>query len=281
MKILILGAGGMAGHVMYEYFYRCGIHETVGTVWHTRPQWADLSNNPMIRLDVRDTPRVHALFEAVRPDVVVNAIGILLAVANRDSATAIHINSLFPHELVTICNTYNCRLIHISTDCVFDGSKGMYTERDVPDGYTMYGRTKALGEIIDDRHLTIRTSIVGPEQKRDGTGLLAWFLRQHGAVPGYRNAIWNGVTTLQLAKAVDWALTRPVAGLVHLTGPHPISKYELLRLFQQTWHQSDREIIPVAEPRVDRTLQNTRSDFRPNVPSYHEMISDLAHWYKY
>ncbi|GLV12322.1 NAD(P)-dependent oxidoreductase [Alicyclobacillus hesperidum] len=278
MKILIFGVGGMAGHMIYEYFQRHAVHDTFGTVLHTYPQFASPVTNHIIRLDVRDTQRVQTLIAVIRPDVVINAVGILPAVANREVATAIRVNALFPHELVEICNEYDCRLIHISTDCVFDGATGMYAERDLPNAYTVYGRTKALGEIMAGPHLTIRTSIVGPEQKNEGTGLLAWFLRQQGTVSGFCNAFWNGVTTLQLAKTINWALTRPISGLVHLTGPHPISKYDLLCMFQKTWYQADREIVAVEEPRINRTLRNTRADFRPDVPSYAEMIDDLAHW---
>ena len=129
-------------------------------------------------------------------------------------------------------------------------------------------------------HLTIRTSIIGPEIRRGGIGLMDWFLAQKGQVSGYRRVMWNGVTTLELAKAVDVMLDSPVSGLIHLAHPNPVSKYELLQHIQAAFHKEDVEIIPEDEHVQDRTLVNTRTDIATSLPSYPVMLQELADWMK-
>jgi dTDP-4-dehydrorhamnose reductase len=169
-------------------------------------------------------------------------------------------------------------LIHISTDCVFSGNRGDYTENDQPESTTVYARSKALGEVTVNPHLTIRTSIIGPEIRKQGIGLLQWFLQQQGTVKGYSRVMWNGVTTLELAKAIHYAIEHPISGLLQMTAPQKISKYELLHLFQHAFDKHDVTIIPDEEICLDRTLINTRDDFTFEISAYPTMLKQLSDW---
>ncbi|CAH0118473.1 MULTISPECIES: SDR family oxidoreductase [unclassified Paenibacillus] len=271
MKLLVLGGNGMAGHMLVGYFRAAGRH----SVFYTTRDETDDSG---LLFDAEDPSMVEALVRTVRPDVIVNAIGILNEAAKRNPVAAYAVNGLLPHRLASAADSVGARLIHISTDCVFRGDRGGYAETDAPDGITVYARTKALGEVNASRHLTVRTSIVGPEVRSHCIGLLHWFLRQQGNVRGYRQVLWNGVTTLELAKAIEHWIDCPVNGLVHLVAPERISKLELLRLFQRSFDKNDVEIVPDDEIAVDRTLAVTRSDLDYSVPPYEEMIRELAQW---
>ncbi|WP_338540521.1 dTDP-4-dehydrorhamnose reductase family protein [Paenibacillus tundrae] len=271
MKLLILGGNGMAGHVMVDYFRRQGVHSVFYT---TR----DASDPNGLLLDVNDSFMVDRLVEAVHPDVIVNAVGVLNSFADVDKINAYHINGFLPHRLRRVADTIGARLIHISTDCVFSGDRGGYTESDVTDGTSAYAVTKALGEIQDPGHLTIRTSIIGPEIRKGGIGLMNWFMSSTGEVGGYTRVLWNGVTTLELAKWVDHYLASPVSGLIHLAHPHPLSKHDLLVLFQQIWNKQDVVIVPDDRMVQDRTLVSTRVDVKTDLPDYSTMLKELALW---
>ncbi|MCG3055850.1 sugar nucleotide-binding protein, partial [Escherichia coli] len=134
---------------------------------------------------------------------------------------------------------YQGKLIHISTDCVFLGDKGNYTESDAPDGTSIYAQSKQLGEIISDKHLTVRTSIIGPELKTDGIGLFLWFMKQTGKIKGYKRALWNRVTTIELAKAIEVFIQQDVTGLYHLATEPKISKFDLLQLMKEVFQKDD------------------------------------------
>jgi dTDP-4-dehydrorhamnose reductase len=172
----------------------------------------------------------------------------------------------------------NTKLIHLSTDCVFSGASGGYTEDSLTDGKTMYDRSKALGEVINDKDLTFRMSIIGPDISIDGVGLFNWFMKQHGRIHGYTKAIWNGITTIELAKAISAAINQNLIGLYHLTPNENISKYNLLHLFKKEFGKEDVEIIPYDNFVVDKTLINTRTDFDYQIPTYPEMIHEMALW---
>ena len=214
-RILILGAGGMAGHVMAEYLAQKPEYEVI--------RCARRAATPdTILLDVTEFSHVEDVLGEQRPDIVINCVGMLIQTSRDRLDQAILINSYLPHFLsrLGIKLKYGFRLIHISTDCVFSGDRGGYAEDDFRDGDTPYARTKALGEVINDRDLTLRTSIIGPELKQNGTGLLHWFLMQKGEIKGFTSAYWSGVTTLELAKVVDDCIAHAITGLVNLTH-HP------------------------------------------------------------
>lgn len=272
MKLLILGASGMAGHMLVDYFKLQSKHQVFYT---TR----DPRNNGGLIVDAADIATVDKLIEIVRPDCIINAIGVLNHFAEEDKINAYHINGFLPHRLRRAADAIGARLIHISTDCVFEGTRGGYQENDVPDGTSVYALTKALGEVCAPGHLTIRTSIIGPEIRSRGIGLMHWFMHQRGTVTGYCNVFWNGVTTLELAKAIDTALLMPsLSGLIHLAHPEPISKHDLLLLFQEIWNLVDVTVVPANTPVQDRTLVSTRSDWNYEAPHYRDMLKELEKW---
>ncbi|WP_160034918.1 dTDP-4-dehydrorhamnose reductase family protein [Paenibacillus sp. An7] len=272
MKLLIIGGQGMAGHMMVQYFKQQGKH----TVFYTSRNKKD--PNGLI-LDVNDIHSVDLLVKAVQPDVIINAVGILNQYAEKNIIQAYHVNGFLPHRLANLADQIGARLIHISTDCVFKGDRsGGYTEEDLPDGDTIYAITKSLGEVCSPGHLTIRTSIIGPEVRKNGIGLMHWFFQQKGVVQGYAKARWNGVTTLMLAKVVDEYMTSKVSGLIHLAHPEPVSKYELLLLFKEIWDLKETVIVPNSSFVQDRTLAVTREDVNPILPSYRDMLKELKEW---
>ena len=272
MKIFVTGANGMAGHMIFHYFDRLPNVEVYGSI-------RGPSQHPRItRLDLTDEQATFAVLQHIRPDVVINAAGILNEEANKRLKEAIYINSLLPHVLAKYGDMLDFKFIHISTDCVFSGLKGDYRENDQTDGTTVYAKTKSLGEVIEDKHLTIRTSIIGPEIRQQGIGLFQWFMKQNGQIKGFRHVYWNGVTTLQLSKAIAWLIPKNINGLVHLARQPKISKYDLLCLLKDEFNKEDIHIEPSDVERVDKSLMNTRGDLNFNVPSYYTMIRELKQW---
>lgn len=270
MRILVLGGNGMAGHLIKIYFQQLSYE----VYYSIREQ----CNDPAaIQLDLTVEKSTYTCLQNIKPDIVINAAGVL----NQDAANrikeAIYINSLLPHKLADYGNELGFKLFHISTDCVFSGLKGNYTEEDLKDGNTIYAITKNLGEVISDKHVTIRTSIIGPEIRKNGIGLFHWFMNQLGTIQGYQQAFWNGVTTLELVKTIDWVIQNKTSGLVHLTGTKSISKYDLLLLLQKVFNR-DIEIIPFNNECSDKTLVNTRQDFTYPVQEYESMIQEMKKW---
>lgn len=279
MKLLIVGGGGMAGHLMVRYFRSIPSYQVV----YTTRQPIGEGGEPFIEgrrfLEAANYEAVEALVLDERPDVIVNAVGILNGEAERQPLMAYRINGLLPHWLGHLALRCGARLIHISSDCVFSGAKGSYTEDDRPDGTTVYARTKALGELHDGPHLTLRTSIIGPEIRPHGIGLLQWFLRQQGEIPGYTRVLWNGVTTLELAKAVEYAVQQShIAGLVQLTASDTVSKYELLLLLQEHFQHHAAMIVPDDRIVIDRSLRPIRKDWQLEPVGYGTMLAELADW---
>jgi dTDP-4-dehydrorhamnose reductase len=271
MKILILGGKGMAGHMITDYLQKNSKYKVF---YSSR----DKNEKDGIYLDVTDTIKLEEVINTIKPDITVNCIGILNDYASKDAKLSFQLNSLLPHQLVKLVERINGKLIHISTDCVFLGTKGDYTEKDTPDGTTVYAQSKQLGEIISDHHLTIRTSIIGPERKENGIGLFLWFMKQKGKIKGYEKVYWNGVTTLELAKAIETMIKHEVTGLYHLGSKKKISKYKLLKMIQNIFKKTDVEIVPDSEITLDRTIKSTRTDFDYPVPSYEEMLLELKDW---
>lgn len=271
MKLLILGGEGMAGHIIKEYFKGKTQYEVFST---SRNEQDDSS----IFLDVLDSKSVEELIESMKPDIVINCIGILNDHASNNPMLALQVNSLLPHQLAKLTERHQGKLIQISTDCVFSGKKGDYTEDDLPDGTSVYSQTKRWGEVIDNKHLTIRTSIIGPELKEDGIGLFLWFMKQSGEIKGYEKVLWNGVTTLELAKATEEMIKHSVTGLYHLGSDIKISKYSLLKLIQEVFKKDDVRIIPDDNIVLDRTIKNTRTDFHYPIPTYEKMLVELRNW---
>ncbi|PAF39637.1 NAD(P)-dependent oxidoreductase [Terribacillus saccharophilus] len=272
MKILILGGKGMAGHVMYSYLRKQADYD----VFYTS---RDRTDKDSIYLDVVDTSALEQLINSLEPDIVINCTGILNEAAEQNPLLAFRINSLLPHQLAAFMSRKKGRLIQISTDCVFSGKKGGYTESDFRDGNSVYAQTKQLGEITANPHLTIRTSIIGPELKKDGIGLFHWFMNQSGTIKGFERVYWNGVTTLELAKATDFFIHQETSGLFHLCPPIKISKYDLLLLFKEIYQKDDIQIIPDAVQELDRTILNTRNSPAYAAPTFRDMLEEQKQIY--
>jgi dTDP-4-dehydrorhamnose reductase len=283
MRVLILGGTGMVGHKLWQVL--SNRFDTWTTVRRplcatVKPELLD-ARKVIQGVDALNLESVARAISRISPDVVVNAIGIVKQIgAIEDSVTTIKINSLLPHQLAVMCRESAIRLIHISTDCVFSGRKGMYTEGDQPDPEDFYGRSKLLGEVAAHDCLTLRTSVIGPELG-SAKGLLGWFLGNTGktkALRGYTKAIFSGFTTLVLAEIVgDIIVSGPkLSGLYHVSA-EPIDKYSLLCLFRETY-KIPVEIQPCADVRIDRSLDSSRfrslTGFVP--PSWPKMIAAMS-----
>jgi dTDP-4-dehydrorhamnose reductase len=270
-KVAVLGASGMAGHVIALY-----LEEQNYEVYRMSRSMG--AGDRCIAIDATDTNEVLKWLDETRPHVIINAIGILQKEADERPDLAVLINSYLPHRLAEYTRIKGSKLIHLSTDCVFSGETGGYIETAVTDGKTMYDRSKALGEVVNNRDLTFRMSILGPDISTNGTGLFHWFMNQTGELKGFVHAIWNGVTTIELAKAIHEAIKQNLTGLYHLTPPFQINKYELLQLFKDIFDRNDIDITPYEEFRVDKSLINTRTDFNYVIPSYSQMIEEMQRW---
>lgn len=274
IKVVVLGALGMAGHVIAKYLDETNEYEVFGI--------ARAKDTKYIKkvLDAQNFEELEKYFEEIKPDIVINCIGILVAKSNSDLTTAIIMNSYLPHFLSKLGNKLHYKLIHISTDCVFSGKIGDYKEDSFRDGDDNYARTKALGEVINKKDLTIRTSIIGPELKSNGTGLLHWFLNQNSTITGYSRAFWSGVTTLELAKQTHEIIKQDIKGLFQLCPDDKISKFDLLRLFAKTWNKKIR-IEENSKYGVDKSLICTRSDFKyanGERPTFEQMLVEIKDW---
>lgn len=271
MKILVLGATGMAGHVIALYLQEQG-HDVTA---YTRRPFPYCEN---VIGDVTDIGEFKSVLFGGNYDAVINCIGLLNQFAENNPANAVFINSYIPHFIADTLKQRDTRLIQMSTDCVFAGNTGPYSESSFPDGRSFYDRTKALGEINDEKNLTFRNSIVGPDINEKGIGLFHWFMKQDGTIKGYTNAIWTGVTTLTLAKAMDRALAVNLTGLYNLVNNISISKYDLLCLFNKYFRKEKLLIKPDSKLKLDKSLRNNRRDFDFVVPSYEEMIIEMRRW---
>ncbi len=228
--------------------------------------------------DARDIETLRKLIDKGRFHSVINCIGVLNQFAERDKERAVFLNAYLPHFLARETMDTDTQVIHISTDCVFSGRRGGYTEGDLKDGETFYARSKALGELDDGKNITLRSSIVGPDINPEGLGLLNWFLKQNGPVNGYKNSVWTGQTTLQLAKTMASAAAKRTHGLYNAVPDTVISKYELLQLFARHFRGGAVNVVPVDGIRTDKSLIRIRSGFDITIPDYEVMVAELAAW---
>jgi dTDP-4-dehydrorhamnose reductase len=281
MKVVILGATGMLGHTLFTRFSARGGMKVFATARDTDglSRWFAPGLVPKIidGVDVGNFDSVLRAVNTIEPDVVINCIGIIkqLPVA-KDPVVSITINSLFPHRLAQICASVGARMIHISTDCVFSGDKGSYTERDRPDADDLYGRTKLLGEVDYPHCVTLRTSIIGHELK-GAYGLIGWFLSQEGRVKGFTKAIYSGFPTVELARIIaDYVIPQTELHGLYQVSSEPISKYDLLCLVANRYGKKI-EVEPYAGFVSDRSLNSDR--FRQatgyNPPSWPELVDNM------
>lgn len=276
MKIIIFGASGMAGHMVYDYLNSLDKYKVMRTIR------GSVVSPEEIKLNIENTSEVANFMESEysNVDIAINCIGLLVADSIRYPDRALLINSWFPRYLERRYKDTKTKVIHLSTDCIFDGRQNdFYHEEDKPTETNFYGRSKALGEINNTKDLTFRMSIIGPEIKQ-GTGLFHWFMGQSGSVDGYCGQMWNGVTTLELARAIDSAIDQDLCGLYHLVNNQKISKYDLLQLFKQHFNK-DINIVKSPNGISDKCLFNNRVDFNFTVPTFSDMIADLKKWMTY
>lgn len=280
MKVLVLGGDGMLGHELFLQLRER--HETRVTLRQPLAAYSGRglfdAANAFAGIDVRGPGSVESVLGAFKPDAVLNAVGIVKQRPETEDALAsIEVNALLPHRLALACRSARARLIHLSTDCVFSGEKGSYREEDRPDPVDLYGRSKLLGEVAGEGALTLRTSMIGLGLQRK-TSLVDWFLMQSGRVQGYRNAVFSGLTTRELSRVIGELLEKhaQASGLYHLSAA-PISKLELLAKLRERLALKV-ELVPVDEPRIDRSLDSRRFRrvFGYTPPSWDEMLDGLV-----
>lgn len=271
MKVLILGGTGMAGHTISIYFKEAG-HDVTA---FSRSK-VDYCKN--INGDITDFESLKKVINEGQYDAIINAIGILNQEAEDKKSNAVLLNSYLPHFLSDTTKEMKTRVIHMSTDCVFSGKTGGYSETSFRDGETFYDRSKALGELENNKDLTFRNSIIGPDMSERGIGLFNWFIKQEGQINGFTKAIWTGVTTLTLAKAMEQALKENLTGLYNLVNNETISKYELLKLFNKHMKDNQIKILQSDKLSLDKSLINNRTDFSFKVPSYEAMVIEMKQW---
>lgn len=274
MRVLILGATGMLGSTLLRLFYNNPRIEVFGTIRSLSARELlprELHTQLVDGVDVENNEHLLRLIAKLRPDAVVNCIGLVkqLSVSEMPLA-AIPINALLPHRLAELCGLLGARLIHISTDCVFSGKKGLYTETDFADANDLYGRTKYLGEVDYPHAVTLRTSIIGHELN-GSRSLVSWFLAQHGQVSGFRNAVFSGLPTVELGRVIlEHVLPNSdLRGLYHVSA-EPINKFDLLNLVARYYRKSI-EVVANDDVVIDRSLDSQR--FR-QATKFHPMAWD-------
>ncbi len=280
-RIVILGGDGMLGHQLLQHFdQRYEVWATLRNNFNTYQAYKIFNReNSLYEIDADNYDQLEKVFKKIRPEVVINCIGIVKQRKEAiDAIESIKINALLPHQLCLLCKEYAARFIQISTDCVFSGEKGNYTESDVPDAEDLYGRTKLLGEVASPHAITLRTSIIGIELSRK-QGLIEWFLSQRGTIQGYVHAIYSGFTTIELAQIIERLITQHVelSGIWHVSSD-PINKYQLLCSLSDKLNRNDIEIKMDNKFRCDRSLDGSRfmktTGYTP--PSWDEMLEKLT-----
>lgn len=279
-RILVLGAGGMLGNAVLRFFAKSPGCWVIGSVRSPAAlEWlpVGLREHIVSGVDVECVDSLIRLFADTNPHVVVNCIGLVKQLADADNPlVAIPINSLLPHRLAWLCSATGARLIHISTDCVFSGKRGMYREEDPSDALDLYGRSKHIGEVDYPHAVTLRTSLIGHELN-SSHGLIGWFLAQQGSVKGFERAVFSGLPTVELARVMrDFIIPNSqLRGIYHVAA-QPINKYEVLKLIAAVYGKPIK-IIPDRQVVINRSLNADR--FRTatgyTAPDWSELIKRM------
>lgn len=260
MKVIVLGCNGVVGHAVAAYFKEAG-HEII-----------------LSKVNVcYDRHLLKKFIEDNQPDAIINCTAIVNQEAEDDKACAAYLNSYLPHLLETFTAGTKIVVVHRSTDCIFSGNRGQYTLDDWPDAKSFYARTKAVGELVNEKDITIRVSLIGPAQDKDDGSLLNWFLQQHGQVRGYANAIWTGLTTLEYAKVIESLLKQKAHGLFQAAPKEAISKYELLKLFEK-YFPAGRTILKIENDRVDKSLVPDWGIYKIDIKGYEAQVVEMKQW---
>lgn len=280
-KVLITGVTGMLGYTLLTRLSECTNLDVYGTARSLTGLsgrfWRELLQKVVVNVDTDNFDNIIKVMARIKPDIVINCIGIIKqAPTAKDPLTAIAVNALWPHRLAAVCKAAGARMIHISTDCVFNGVKGNYTESDPVDATDLYGRTKYLGEVTEPHCVTLRTSIIGHELKGN-YGLIEWFLARDEKIQGFTKAVFSGFPTVEIARIIsDYVIPgTQLAGLYHVSAA-PISKYDLLKLVAEKYGKSI-EIEPDDSFYMNRALDSTifrqASGYIP--PSWPELIDNM------
>lgn len=279
MRVLVLGADGMLGHEIVKQFRtRYEVVASVRRAPNSVVQEALDGADVRMGFDAQHSDRLRAFVEGIAPDVVLNCLGVVKQRGSaQDMRKLISVNAAFPHELSAVAQSMGVKTIHMSTDCVFSGKSGRYSESDAPDPLDAYGMSKLLGE-LPAPDLTIRTSMVGLELHRC-TGLVEWFLRQTGDVDGFTGAIFSGLTTMELARCLDLIVNERLSleGVWHVSSS-PIDKYSLLSHLSHALGRTDVHVEPRDDVVCDRSLDSSRFSAITGYvsPSWQEMLAELA-----
>jgi dTDP-4-dehydrorhamnose reductase len=281
MKILVIGGGGMLGHKLVQTFNdQFDVWTTLKRKFSDYEKYGIFDENKTIEaVDIEEFESVENVVKKIKPQVIINAVGIIKQLpSSKNVVKTLSINSIFPHKLVEVADRYSAKLIQISTDCVFDGEKGNYTEEDVSNATDVYGKSKNLGEIVGANCLTLRTSIIGRELQTSHS-LVEWFLSSRGKkIKGFSNAIYSGFPTIVLADIIADLIHnhKDVAGLYHVSS-EPINKLELLKLLNKAY-RAEVEIEPFDDFRIDRSLDSSKfrqeTGFSP--ASWEKMIERMT-----
>lgn len=282
MKILIIGGQGMLGHQLFLTLKQR--HHVCVTLREDLSAYKIYNlydrSNSYTEIDVCDRDALQNVLSEFQPQVVINAVGVVkqLKLA-KEAIPSIEINALFPHRLALMCKQFNARMVHISTDCVFSGKKGQYTENDFSDAEDLYGRSKFLGEVHEAHCITIRSSIIGLELSRK-TGLIEWFLAQKGVIKGFKKAIYSGITTKEMSRVIEMILTDfpNMSGVWHVSSDTSINKFQLLTQFSLLLKRNDIEIIPDDDFVCDRSLVSDRFKAATGykAPDWSSLLMELA-----
>ncbi len=284
MNILILGISGMIGHILYRHLALKTDWNIYGTL-RSKSKLKFFKNNNLKNIfiyNIKDQNQIQKIFKFIKPSLVINCIGLVKQNKSlKNISETIFTNSLYPNLLSKICNDYNIRLIHFSTDCVFSGQVGQYSETSIPDASDLYGRTKFLGELHSSKTLTIRTSFIG-HQLSEKYALLEWFLKQNNKCKGFYNAIYSGLPTIEISEIMmNYIIpNNNISGLFHVSS-EPITKFKLLNLIKNTYNHNI-EIIKDEKVHINRSLLSNKFKTLTNYecPSWDIMIKKMFKYRK-
>ena len=281
MRILILGGSGMIGSCLFQ---NLGLNNKVFATFRSNPSSyfrnaKDLHEDFFFNVEARNIKKIKHIALTKEINVVVNAIGITKQLISKLSEEECsYINSTFPHDLYKVCDDIGVRLIQLSTDCIYSGSRGFYSEQDAPDADDFYGKSKIIGEINQPSALTIRKSTIGLEIGKTH-GLIEWFLKSSGSIHGYTNAIYSGLTTIEFSNVLNFIINeqKDLSGIWNVSSS-PISKYDLLNKLSIYLKRDDIKIVPDNHFYCDRSLNGAAFFERTGylAPSWDKMLDDLS-----
>ena len=283
---MILGSTGLLGSTLLKYFSRQNNFKCYGAIRKNSDiaKLRNIKNIKLYKIDYKNKNNIIKIFNKIKPNLIINCIGVVKQLTYKNQLSEIiRVNSFLPHYLTELANLQKkVRFIHLSTDCVFSGTKGKYKETDFPDAQDIYGRSKLLGELTYPNTLTLRTSIIGHELKTKYS-LLNWFLSQKRPVKGYKNAIFSGLTALEIAKLLDRFIipNKKLNGMYHLSG-NAISKYDLLNIIKRVY-KKDIKIIIDKNIKINRSLNcnllQKKTGYKPR--NWTKLIQEMFEFYMY